>query len=246
MLHLVTGGWHHCTPAWDDGGPQPHCKLYAPASGDAWYDAGAGEQRLHAGRLWLIPGGRTHRWRCPERFDLWWAHLVPTDPGVARLLAAMPDIRSWPMRGRQPVWRALADCFPPRSHGPGLAVIGLVLDLLATLPAPPANPDADRLEPVAAWLQAHALDNPPLARIAREAGLSPAQLVRVARRAWGEAPHARVLRLRLERARELLDDGLTVAAAARRCAFADAPALTRAFGRRYGLPPAAWRRQRGP
>ena len=69
MLHLVTGGWHQCTPAWGGGGLQPHCKLYAPASGEAWYDAGAGEQRLHAGRLWLIPGGRMHRWRCPQRFD---------------------------------------------------------------------------------------------------------------------------------------------------------------------------------
>lgn len=91
---------------------------------------------------------------------------------------------------------------------------------------------------------AHAhLDGPlPLEALAAVASLSPHHFHRRFREAFGEAPAAYVRRLRLERAAwrlQLHSD--SILAIALDCGFADHETFSRAFRRRYGLSPRAYR-----
>jgi AraC family transcriptional regulator len=83
-------------------------------------------------------------------------------------------------------------------------------------------------------------------RLARAAGVSGHYLLRHFKTRFGLAPHAYVLERRLARARALLEGGtLLVREIAELTGFADQPHLTRSFKRRYGAPPAAFRRRDG-
>ncbi len=258
-LHLVTGGFTHCTPAWDRGWHhQPHHKLYVVQRGAALYavDGGQGEQRLIPGQLYLIPGGRRQRNRCPSNFAVWWMHLHTDDQQLNAALTALPGIRAWSVRGRPPVWQLLADFFAKRPAASELRLQGLLAGLLAdVLGDQPHTADVDglnslraRLAPAAAWLDANACSNPSLATSARISGLGPAHFHRLAVEAWGETPHARVQRVRLEQVRQLLSTTeLTITAIAERCGFGNPFYLTRAFARRFGEPPSRHRaRLSGP
>lgn len=83
---------------------------------------------------------------------------------------------------------------------------------------------------------------PNLLDLARLTGLSRYQVLRRFERAYGLPPHAWLLRRRAERARVLIRDGRTLAAAATETGFADQSHLTRVFARQFGFTPGAWRR----
>jgi AraC-like DNA-binding protein len=85
-------------------------------------------------------------------------------------------------------------------------------------------------------------DVPTLAEMAAMTGLSRYQVLRRFDRAFGLPPHAWVLRVRGERARELIRDGWTLAAAAAECGFVDQSHMNRAFVRQFGFTPGAWRK----
>jgi AraC-like DNA-binding protein len=74
-----------------------------------------------------------------------------------------------------------------------------------------------------------------LAAMAREAGLGVAGLVRAFRRHTGSTPMAYLRRVRVQRARNLVEDGATLAMAARAVGYGGGPALARA--RRRLTPP---------
>ena len=67
------------------------------------------------------------------------------------------------------------------------------------------------------------------------------QLARAFRRAYGTAPHAYLVQIRLVQARRLLAAGEPPAGVAAACGFADQSHLGRWFRRAYGLTPAAYR-----
>lgn len=96
---------------------------------------------------------------------------------------------------------------------------------------------------------AHHLDGElSVERIAQECSLTRSHFSRAFKQATGMAPHAWLLRMRVERAQELLRAVPTIAMAqiAQECGFADQPHLTRVFTRLTGETPSAWRsRQRG-
>jgi len=83
---------------------------------------------------------------------------------------------------------------------------------------------------------------PSLADLAQLTGLSRYQVLRRFERAYGLPPHAWLLRRRAERARVLIRDGGTLAAAAAATGFADQSHMTRVFARQFGFTPGAWRR----
>lgn len=80
----------------------------------------------------------------------------------------------------------------------------------------------------------------PLEQMAREVQMSKCHLVRCFQSALGVPPHRYRTLLRLERARRLLESGLSVAEVANQTGFADAPHLTRSFRDWLGVSPAAW------
>jgi AraC family transcriptional regulator len=83
--------------------------------------------------------------------------------------------------------------------------------------------------------------------LAREAGLSPAHFARAFKAATGETPHAYVLGLKLEKAREAIAGGAarasTIAEVAVTCGFFDQAHLTRHFRRKFGVTPGCFARE---
>jgi len=82
---------------------------------------------------------------------------------------------------------------------------------------------------------------PALRELSELVGLSPYQLVRVFRSVTGFPPHAWLVQQRIRQARQLLDDGATLAAVTAAVGFADQAHLTRWFRRVVGVTPGAYR-----
>lgn len=76
-----------------------------------------------------------------------------------------------------------------------------------------------------------------LSELAGISGVSQFQLVRGFSKATGLTPHAYLVQRRLQRARNLIAAGVTLAGAAQASGFADQSHMTRLFVRTYGLSP---------
>jgi AraC family transcriptional regulator len=88
-------------------------------------------------------------------------------------------------------------------------------------------------------------DNLSLADLSSEVGLSPFHFSRMFKRSFGLAPHRYLIRLRVERACELLEStGLSVTEIALDVGYESSQSLARVFGTEMGMSPAAWRRER--
>ena len=258
LFHFTRGGKTICTPDWASSGVhESDHKLYIPISGLGFYDVGGGEQELRPGKLYLIPGGRRHRYRCPERFTVRWIHLHAIDHELNLRVSQLGDLTSWPTtrwRHARSAWEGLDDFFTVRDPALDLRLQALVAEVVAeVLPKVTHTTDDDRavrerLAPAASWLDDNACRNPGLAVAAKKVDLSSVHFHRLATRAWGETPHARVQRVRLEHARTLLRDDrdLSVAVVAQRCGFGNPFYLTRAFAQRFGMPPTVYRRRITP
>ncbi|WP_028239860.1 AraC family transcriptional regulator [Stutzerimonas azotifigens] len=79
--------------------------------------------------------------------------------------------------------------------------------------------------------------------LALACGVDRFRLTRAFKAAFGLAPHAYLVQLRLARARQLLASGIAAVDVAAALGFADQSHLGRWFRRAYGLTPAAYRRQ---
>lgn len=115
-----------------------------------------------------------------------------------------------------------------------------LMSLHGSPPHAPAVPSAD-LQQVRERLADDSSSVPNLAELARMTGLSRYQVLRRFTKVYGLPPHAWLLRRRAERARLLIRDGRTLAAAALECGFVDQSHMTRAFVRQFGFTPGAWR-----
>jgi AraC family transcriptional regulator len=99
-----------------------------------------------------------------------------------------------------------------------------------------------RLLPVLAHIQTALDEDLSLGALARRAGVTPWHFQRTFKQALGETPKQHVLRLRLERAAlqlRLEQDAVVDVSLA--CGFASHEVFGRAFHRRFGVSPSAWR-----
>lgn len=103
-----------------------------------------------------------------------------------------------------------------------------------------------RLVRALAWIHEN-LGRPFLIReAAQHAGASPAHLRALFHRYLGASPKKLFQEIRLNRARQLLEqDDIGVAEAAYRVGWHDLSGFSRSFHRRFGASPGAWRRSRG-
>jgi transcriptional regulator GlxA family with amidase domain len=106
--------------------------------------------------------------------------------------------------------------------------------------APRRGPSHPGVRRAAKRVRADFAESLSLEDLASELSMSKCHLARCFERALGVPPHRYRRLLRLQAARRLLEGGLSVAEAASKTGFADAPHLTRAFREWLGVSPAAW------
>ena len=92
-------------------------------------------------------------------------------------------------------------------------------------------------------LQARLTQSPSVVQLAAELGTNRFTLMRDFKRRFATTPHAFLLTLRVERARELLARGSDIAEVALACGFSDQAHLTRCFKRVVGVTPGEYARR---
>jgi AraC-like DNA-binding protein len=108
----------------------------------------------------------------------------------------------------------------------------------------PVDPRLPRVAQVARdYLQAHAFEDIGLDQLAQVCGVDRFRLSRAFKAAFGLAPHAYLIQLRLAKARLWLARGETPAQVASALGFADQSHLGRWFRRAYRLTPADYRKR---
>jgi AraC-like DNA-binding protein len=101
-----------------------------------------------------------------------------------------------------------------------------------------------QLRRVLDFLSAHLSDDPTVAELARECGLSSGYFSRAFRQTTGVTPHQWLIRKRVERGRQLLlGNGLGLADIALVCGFVDQSHFTRVFAKLEGDSPGRWRQR---
>jgi AraC-like DNA-binding protein len=129
-----------------------------------------------------------------------------------------------------------------RRANPIVGLVGLSRDI-----APPglghARPSATyaRVAQVVDRLQRDYAEPLVIADLARDAGMSMAQLERIVLQVWRLTPRQLLARVRLDAALALLAGESSVAAVAHACGYADHSAFTRQFKRSTGLSPSQYR-----
>ncbi len=99
-----------------------------------------------------------------------------------------------------------------------------------------------KMQPILAYAAKHLDEDVSLAALSRQTGLSAFHLQRVFSATIGETPKQLTLRLRLEHAATLLlTSGDSVLDVALSCGFQSHEVLIRAFRRRFGITPSAYR-----
>jgi len=162
------------------------------------------------------------------------------DASVLRTGRAMHDqlelIRG---RGGAPGWY-LTTKLPVLRSGRAVGVVAVSEDLHT---ADADDPAMHSLAEVVAVARARLDDPPRVAELAAVAGCSTDALDRRVRRVFGLSPGQLVLRLRIDRARELLaETDVPLSEVATACGFYDQPALSRQFARLAGESPGHYRR----
>lgn len=100
-----------------------------------------------------------------------------------------------------------------------------------------------RVEQIIELFHAHLSEDLSLEDLAARFDCTPYHLIRFFKKAVGLSPHAYLVQLRLEKAKQLLNQGFSIADAALETGFADQSHLTRHFKTKFGLPPGTYRRQ---
>jgi AraC-like DNA-binding protein len=102
---------------------------------------------------------------------------------------------------------------------------------------PPAGREHQAVARVQDYFHAHIGDNIPLDQLAALVDLNPSYLLRTFRAQVGLPPHAYQIQLRVQQARKLLRDGMSLPQVALELGFADQSHFARHFRHLVGVPP---------
>jgi AraC family transcriptional regulator len=161
--------------------------------------------------------------------------------------AALPPLeRLAPVTARARAVAASRDPLAAENLALEIARAALVLDTGMGARAPSAREEAKAVDAIRI-IEARYAEPLTIAGLAQAVGLGRQRFALAFRRATGVTPYSYVLRRRLEAAALRLRAGSgTVLEIALEVGFGDLSEFTRRFGRRFGAPPAAWRRAGAP
>jgi len=218
------------------GGPDRLCLL--PAGHESAWHVGGTQRFLH---LYFQPEHLA--WHCVRVLDTeprglqLQDRLFAEDAGLVALSRQLVAL-DW----QDPDSRMIGNALAHR------AVTQLLLSHGARKPLPDwrGGLSAQARRSVADWIHAHPAENPTLGELAAVASLSEFHFARMFRVSFGMAPHAWVMRTRLDRAQSLLADGrLSLQQVASHAGFASASHFSNRFRAAYGLTPGQWRTAAG-
>ncbi len=214
-------------------------------------------QRLGRGDVVLIPAGEVHACN-PENDGRWSYQMLYLDPawveGVVGEMGALdavvlnrlpPELA--PEQVHERLTRLSASLFSVAPDGDKEAELLLFVgDIFgapwARIDVRDVPRDARRLQAVKESIAARCAESLSLNDLAREAGMSRYHFVRAFSRVVGMTPHAWQLDRRIECARGLLEQGMSLADAALQLGFADQSHFQRAFKQRVAATPGEYRR----
>lgn len=230
---------------------QADYQLVVLVEGDARVDVEGRAVRIAAGQVGLFRPGRREFFRLSEQRKTHhtWCSVHPSlvPAGLAAVCAQAPDVLPVTRRFEQLMELGLS---LPRAAGeraPGLVEsLGLATlqeYLFAGERAAEHEPDEpDALRRALEWIGQDGHRATGLPALAREAGVSPAQLVKLFRRHLGTTPIRHVWEVRTRRGAQLLrETGLTVGEVAFRCGFQTPFHFSRWVRELFGVSPRALR-----
>lgn len=232
---------------------QQDYQLVVLVEGEARVDVEGQTVKIAAGEVGLFRPGRREFFQLAERRKTHhtWCSVHPSlvAPALATACAGAPEVLPVSRRFEQLMELGLS---LPRAAGesaPGLVeslgLAALQEYLFAGQRAPAAETDEpDALRRALEWIGQEGHHATDLATLARESGVSPAQLVKLFRRHLGTTPIRHVWETRTRRGAQLLrETGLTVGEIAFRCGFQTPFHFSRWVRELYGLAPRELRRR---
>ena len=226
-------------------------QLVVLIEGDARVDVAGREVRVAAGQVGLFRPGRRELFRLSERrktHHTWCAvHPSMVTGELAQSCETAPDVLPVTRRFEQlmelglSLPRTVGEQAPGLVESLGLATLQEYLFAGArTAETEPDEPDA--LRRALEWIGQDGHQAVDLPALAREAGVSPAQLVKLFRRHLGTKPIRHVWEARTRRGAQLLrETGLTVGEVAFRCGFQTPFHFSRWVRELFGVSPRALR-----
>jgi AraC family transcriptional regulator of arabinose operon len=235
-----------------EGSPQAIVIICADGAG--WCRVPSGRHEVEAGQALVIPAGAPHSYGAADDhpWTIWWLHLGGAD--VEELVGAV-------LAGSGPVVRAgdlyqavslVEDVLGRMERDDSVrsrqAAAGSAWHLLALLAADRAGAPASRTDAIQQaqqYLREHLATRISVAELAALAQLSPSHFAALFRRATGTGVLQYQTRLRMSRARELLDTtDQPIAEIARALGYADPFYFSRQFRSVHGVSPSDYRVQR--
>lgn len=210
------------------------------------------EHEIRSGQVLVIPGGVPHHYRADSRdpWTIWWIHVVGSQ--VPPLMRALTQIAPGPVLdvGESTRIAVLMDRILHRlerdeSSGSMIAAGGAAWHLMAVLISDATAPRHSRQDPIREVRQ-HMRENVAerftVGELAAIAGYSTSHFSALFRRDTGFGPLEYQTRLRMSRARELLDTtDHSVAAIAMKVGYADSMYFSRQFKRIHDVSPSQYR-----
>ena len=216
------------------------------------FDGVAWEGISVPGDIKVMPAGQTRIFR--HREDCQFAHIIIRDAGMSNVIGATADLRPYAVLRDKPLQYLINALLAESELGPTTAlfqnaVAAAIVARLRELDGGRKRPLTHRLPDYALsrvidFLHARLAENVSVADLASIAGLSPAHFSTLFRNSVGEPPHRYHTRLRVERARQLIEQGVTPSDAAIQVGFFDQSHLARHMRRLIGATPAKLRQRR--
>ncbi|MDN3354215.1 AraC family transcriptional regulator [Actinomadura sp. DC4] len=228
----------------------PQAIVIICVEGAGWCRLPSGRAEVEAGQALVIPAGVPHEYGAAgdDPWTIWWLHLGGAD--VAELVGALtgPVVRVGDVyRAVSLIDEVLTLMERDDSVRGRQAAAGAAWHLLALLAASQTGAPASRTEAIhqaQRYLREHLGARTSVAELATLARLSPSHFAALFRRATGTGVLQYQTRLRMSRARELLDTtDRSVAEIARALGYADPFYFSRQFRSVHGTSPSAYRTQ---
>jgi AraC-like DNA-binding protein len=234
-------------------GAREHVLLVC-TGGSGWCRTPGGRFDVRPGDVVLLPAGTAHEYAAAEddAWTLWWLHATGRD--ADELADAARDAAGGPvshLRDPAPVASLVSqvvDALDDGTAGGLVRAAGAAWHALAHVVATgrrAPGPAPDPVERAVEHLRATTPHRTSVGSLAAMVSLSTSQLGARFRAQVGTSPLRYQSRLRMARARELLDaTDIPVAAVAQACGYGDPLYFSRQFVRTHGMSPTAYRSRR--